>query len=509
MSLRLNFVAASDRGLVRGNNEDSAYAGPNLLVLADGMGGHAAGEVASQLMVEHMEHLDRDPGDADLLALLGAAAEDANASIADSVEAHPEQAGMGTTLTALMFNGKAFGMIHVGDSRGYLLRDGTLTQITEDDTFVQSLVNEGKLDPEDVSSHPQKSLILKAYTGRKVEPHLEMLEIKPGDRFLLCSDGLSDPVSRETIAVALEQGTPEIASQRLIELALRSGGPDNITVVVADVVEDDADDAPELPTTPALAGALAPDYEQSHPDSSASRAAAIMRKSETIPPNQNRKAANGSGGGGSNDAGGSGDSGDNGVADEEDHSRGKRSLWPWIVGALLLAIALVVGALMWVNDRASDQYFVTTDADGTYLIEHGSRDNHEPVQQACIDEKNKLRIVSSTTVPDGCNVFSKDDLPESQHSVAENFGGGTYDEVLGLLNRMAGEALPVCVDKKAEDAAAKKDSAKDDAKDAAEDESAEPSTESSAESSAEPDAEKKDEVGVEKQQAPEACRTVS
>ena len=491
MSLRLNFVAASDRGLVRGNNEDSAYAGPNLLVLADGMGGHAAGEVASQLMVEHMEHLDRDPGDADLLALLGAAAEDANASIADSVEAHPEQAGMGTTLTALMFNGQAFGMIHVGDSRGYLLRDGTLTQITEDDTFVQSLVNEGKLEPEDVSSHPQKSLILKAYTGRKVEPHLEMLAVEPGDRFLLCSDGLSDPVSRETIAVALEQGTPEIASQRLIELALRSGGPDNITVVVADVVDGDADDAPELPTAPALAGALAPDYEQSHPDSSASRAAAIMRKSETIPPNQNREAAGG--------AGGSGDSGsgDNGDTDEEDHPRGKRSLWPWIVGALLLAIALVVGALMWVNNRASDQYFVTTDADGTYLIEHGSRDNHEPVQQACIDEKNKLRIVSATTVPDGCNVFSKDDLPESQHSVAENFGGGSYDEVLGLLNRMAGEALPVCVDTKAEEKAAKKDTAADEA------------AESSATSSAQPEAEAKDEVGVDKQEASEPCRTVS
>ena len=170
MTLRLNYVAASDKGLVRGNNEDSAYAGPHLLLLADGMGGHAAGEVASQLMVSHMEHLDRDPEDADMLALLGAAADDANATIERSVAQHPEQEGMGTTLTALMFNGAEFGLIHVGDSRGYLLRDGQLRQITEDDTFVQSLVNEGKLDPEDVSSHPQKSLILKAYTGNPVEP---------------------------------------------------------------------------------------------------------------------------------------------------------------------------------------------------------------------------------------------------------------------------------------------------------------------------------------------------
>lgn len=448
MSLRLNYVAASDRGLVRGNNEDSAYAGPQLLVLADGMGGHAAGEVASQLMVEHMEHLDRDPGDADMLALLGAAAEDANASIAESVKHHPEQAGMGTTLTALMFNGLGFGMIHVGDSRGYLLRDGTLTQITEDDTFVQSLVNEGKLNPADVSSHPQKSLILKAYTGRPVEPHLEMINTQPGDRVLLCSDGLSDPVTPETIAVALGQGAPEVASQRLIELALRSGGPDNITVVVADVVETDDKDAPELPTAPVQAGALAPDFEQSHPDSSASRAAAIMRKSETIPPNQHREATKMAGSAGDRGgAGGAGGSDSAEDADEEDHPRGKRTVWPWVVGALVLAIALVAAGLMFVQHRASDQYFVSAASDGHYVIEHGSRDDRAPIQQACLDNRNRLRIVSADSTPEDCHVFNESDLPESQRSVPENFGGGTYDDVLGLLYRMAGEALPVCVDK--------------------------------------------------------------
>ena len=216
MKLALDFVAVSDRGLVRANNEDSAYAGPHLLVLADGMGGHAAGEVASQLMVEHLEHLDRDPEDADMLALLGAAAEDGNASIEASVAEHPEQAGMGTTLTAAMFNGRELGLIHVGDSRGYLLRDGELRQLTVDDTFVQSLVNDGKLAPEDVSSHPQKSLILKAYTGRDVEPHLELIQVQPGDRVLLCSDGLSDPVTQQTIQLALGDGTPEMAANRLI-----------------------------------------------------------------------------------------------------------------------------------------------------------------------------------------------------------------------------------------------------------------------------------------------------
>lgn len=204
-------------------------------------------------MVRHMEHLDADPGDADMLALLGAAADDANAAIKSSVEENPEQDGMGTTLTGLMFNGSQLGLIHVGDSRGYRLREGTLAQITEDDTFVQSLVNEGKLDASEVSSHPQKSLILKAYTGRPVDPHLELLDTLPGDRYLLCSDGLSDPVTAETIATALGTGTPEAAAQRLIELALRSGGPDNITVVIGEVVDADAADAPVLPRKAVLA----------------------------------------------------------------------------------------------------------------------------------------------------------------------------------------------------------------------------------------------------------------
>ena len=221
---------------------------------------------------------------------------------------------------------------------------------------------------------------------------------------------------------------------------MRSGGPDNITVVVADVVDDEEADAPELPSTPALAGALAPDYEQSHPDSSASRAAAIMRKSETIPPNQNRA---------SRTEAGTGDADED--SDEEDHPRGAASRWPWIVGALVLAIALVVGGLWWVNQRDNDQYFITIDDEGNYLIEHGSKKSHSPVQQACIDEKNNLRIVSAASVPEDCNVFSQDDLPASQHSVAENFGGGSYDDVLGLIGRMADEALPVCVDSEGAD----------------------------------------------------------
>mgnify|MGYP002713504306 FL=1 len=443
MKLALDFVAASDRGLVRGNNEDSAYAGPHLLVLADGMGGHAAGEVASQLMVEHLEHLDRDPADADMLALLGAAAEDANASIAESVAQHPEQAGMGTTLTATMFNGRQFGLIHVGDSRGYLLRDGKLTQLTVDDTFVQSLVDDGKLAPEDVSTHPQKSLILKAYTGREVEPHLELIEAKPGDRILLCSDGLSDPVTRETIQVALGDGTPEMAAQRLIELALRSGGPDNVTVVVAEVT--DAADGAGAPATRAAvkAGALVPAGEDSHPDSSASRAAALLRKSETITPDHNRAKTQ---------------EANSADEDEESHTPAKAkqpgTVWPWVVVTLVLLLVLVVGGAIWAKDRTVDEYALTVNEANEFVVEHTSRSNPfaeletEALQHACLSEKGDLRVIAANSTPDDCHVFNVDDLPEDQRaSLSDDTFTGSYDDVLGRLNELADDALPGCVDK--------------------------------------------------------------
>ncbi|MBA1836490.1 SpoIIE family protein phosphatase [Corynebacterium sp. zg912] len=440
MKLALDFVAVSDRGLVRGNNEDSAYAGPHLLVLADGMGGHAAGEVASQLMVEHLEHLDRDPEDADMLALLGAAAEDANAAIEASVAEHPEQAGMGTTLTGLMFNGRDLGLIHVGDSRGYLLRGGELRQLTVDDTFVQSLVDEGKLAPEDVSTHPQKSLILKAYTGRPVEPHLELIEVQPGDRLLLCSDGLSDPVTRETIEIALGDGTPEMAAQRLIELALRSGGPDNVTVVVAEVVESHGSE--EATRAVVRAGALAPGYQSSHPDSAASRAAALLRKSETITPDHNRAKTQEA----------------DGPDDEEDHTKAgsqPSSVWPWVVATLVLLLVVTAAALMWAQSRETDTYALTVEDSGEFVVQHTTRDNvfadaqTEDIQHACLAEDGKLRVIAKDTTPGDCHVFNVADLPKDLRDV-ENVTG-SYDDVLARLNELADEALPGCVDKQSPD----------------------------------------------------------
>ena len=467
-NLKLNYVAASDRGLVRGNNEDSAYAGPHLLLLADGMGGHAAGEVASQLMVEHMEHLDRHAGNADILALLGAAADDANASINASIRANPEQEGMGTTLTALMFNGTQFGLIHVGDSRGYRLRGGQLAQITVDDTFVQSLVEQGKLNPEDVSSHPQKSLILKAYTGRPIEPHLELLDAVPGDRYLLCSDGLSDPVTHETIEGALAEGTPAEAAQRLIELALRSGGPDNITVVVADVVDTRAYDTPELPTAAALAGALAVVDDPTHPDTAASRAAKLVRTSGGPRPNMARNindnagTASSGGPGSFEDLGDPDNFGDHGdfsdygqygdLADEEgEHKR--RSAWP-VVLVVLALIGAGLGGAWWFDTSRKGSYFVAVDSNDEFVIEQGFNqsilgfDLHKPVQHICINDDNQIRLVENPDASGDCQRFSVSDLPASTRSRVDNLSSGSYADVTDQVNRLAEEALPVCVEDK-------------------------------------------------------------
>ncbi|WP_312899815.1 PP2C family protein-serine/threonine phosphatase [Corynebacterium variabile] len=287
-TLALNFAARSDRGLVRSNNEDSAVAASNLLALADGMGGHAAGEVASQLMIEALLPLNaeflgdgaRDITVDRLPGMLVEAMDNGNRAIAAHVDENPTLDGMGCTLSALLFFDGRMGVCHVGDSRGYLLRDDVLTQITKDDTYVQSLVDEGKLDPADVSSHPQRSLILKALTGRPVEPTLQLFEVHAGDRFMLCSDGLSDPVSADTIREVLATGTPDEAAVKLIDLALRGGGPDNVTVVVADVVDTAAptDDGTPLvlPTVASLAGAINSDEtELPRPDTAAGRAMAV------------------------------------------------------------------------------------------------------------------------------------------------------------------------------------------------------------------------------------------
>jgi protein phosphatase len=270
MSFALRYAVRSDRGLIRGNNEDSVYAGPRLLAIADGMGGHVGGEVASKVVISSIAYLDDDTPSADLLNALREATESANVHLRDLVAEDPSLEGMGTTLTALLFAGNRLGLLHVGDSRCYLLRSDQLAQITRDDTFVQALVDEGRLTQEEASSHPQRSLLMHALNGGDLEPDLSVREARVGDRYLLCSDGLTDVVSSETVAEALRIPTPHGAADRLVELALRSGGPDNVTVIVADVIDDEYGD--DVPVVDGAAGLNNGRHEVA-PTSAAARAA--------------------------------------------------------------------------------------------------------------------------------------------------------------------------------------------------------------------------------------------
>lgn len=233
---RLRYVARTDRGLVRSTNQDSLFAGDRLLVVADGMGGHAAGDTASRLVVDAFMSLNEDAPGPDLLRLLLEATRAGNASIADMVDTHPDLEGMGTTVTAMLFDGGRAALAHVGDSRAYLYRDGVLHQLTHDDTFVQSLVDDGRITEHQAHEHPQRNLLLRALTGLELDPMLVEREIRVGDRYMLCSDGLSGVVDPESIADALAHPDPEIAADTLIQLALVNGGPDNVTTIVADVL---------------------------------------------------------------------------------------------------------------------------------------------------------------------------------------------------------------------------------------------------------------------------------
>ncbi|MEV6985220.1 PP2C family serine/threonine-protein phosphatase [Sphaerisporangium sp. NPDC051017] len=236
-TLTLRYAARTDVGLRRPRNEDAVYAGPRLLAVADGMGGHSHGEVASATVIAALSVLDSDPPGADVLGTLEATITEAGLRLKDMAARDPKLTGMGTTLTAMLWDGRRFALAHIGDSRGYMLRDGYLYQITRDHTLVQSLVDDGQMTAEQAAAHPRRSLLMRALGGTgSVEPDLSMREAYAGDRYLICSDGLSSVVSAQVLHETLSSidDLGEVA-QRLVDLAKEGGGPDNITCVVAEV----------------------------------------------------------------------------------------------------------------------------------------------------------------------------------------------------------------------------------------------------------------------------------
>ncbi|MEC5170450.1 Stp1/IreP family PP2C-type Ser/Thr phosphatase [Glaciihabitans sp. GrIS 2.15] len=234
-------TAVSHVGKIRANNQDSGYAGTQLFVVADGMGGHAGGDVASAIALKRVMEADRQfASAADAEFALQSALSAANTMLAETVFEHPELTGMGTTVSAILRSGSQIAIAHIGDSRIYLLRDGTLKQITADHTFVQRLVDSGRITPEEAAVHPRRSVLMRVLGDVDAAPEIDttVFDVLAGDRWLLCSDGLSSYVSDDKIAQALKSH-PAVrdAADRLVKESLDQGAPDNVTVVVVDIDE--------------------------------------------------------------------------------------------------------------------------------------------------------------------------------------------------------------------------------------------------------------------------------
>jgi serine/threonine protein phosphatase PrpC len=426
---QLAFAARSDRGLIRSSNQDSVYAGNNMLVVADGMGGHAAGDMASRLVVAAFVPLDSRDSGGDLLRALAKATRNGNNAIAQVVHENPELDGMGTTLTALLFDGGRLGMAHVGDSRAYLYRAGVLHQLTHDDTFVQSLIDDGRITQEEAAHHPQRSLLLRALNGTEVDPSLTIREVAAGDRYLICSDGLPGVVSAEAIAEALANPDPGVTADALIQLALVGGGPDNITVIVADVMDTGVGSGPTevgaevdpdatgpigtvasvrmtaemprvpLPGIPEDVPARAEYVQETDPD-----AAQTADEQSLLGPPEHRR------------------------------SRRRRGAWALAIGLVVLGVAAVIGSFFWVRS----QYYVGEDA-GAVVVFRGVDGAVLGLQLSSVQEG------SCEPGLNGCQPLLITDLvPAARNQVVNGITAGTLDDARGVIARLSGQMLPAC-----------------------------------------------------------------
>src|SRR5215471_16431168 len=375
MTLALRYAVRSDVGLLREGNEDSAYAGPRLLAVADGMGGHAAGEVASAVAIAALAGLDDEMPASELQIALSTAVAHANQILHDMVNADPSIGGMGTTLTAMLWSGSKVALCHIGDSRAYVLSGNQFRQITHDHTLVQSLVDDGRISPDEAATHPQRSLLLRALDGTsEAEPDLSIREAHLGDRYLLCSDGLSGVVSEETLHRTLAAvDEPEDAVLQLVELAIRGGGPDNITCIVADVVDSSTEPSPPSHGSVMVGAASNGGRPTVRTDSPAARAhllsqttpqpAVVVDHEDPAPRNAH---------------------------DEEDTGPPRRR-WPIVTSLFVLLVLVVIGGLYLGWRYTQDQYYVGIDG-GNVAIFRGINQSVAGVNLSHADQRTSIPL---------------------------------------------------------------------------------------------------------------------
>lgn len=401
-------AASSHVGKVRASNQDSGSVGNHLFVVADGMGGHAGGDVASAIAVKHLVGIDHSYDSADeAREELYRGIIDAGGKLTQAVAEHPELTGMGTTVSAMIRVGHQMVIAHIGDSRIYRLRDGTLEQITSDHTFVQRLVDTGRITPEEAAVHPRRSVLMRVLGDVDVDPEIDthIVDTAPGDRWLLCSDGLSGYVSeREMAEMLISIDDPQEAVDKLILASLAEGAPDNVTVVIAHI-EEGLEHSP--PAEPHVVGSASePLTYETGPVTRVQRLPALLLHPLRAQPIADEHFEP-----------------EEGYLDElieEDRKRLRRRRIVWSIGVVLVVAAIVWGVIasyQWTQTK----YFVGAD-DGVVVIYQGVQQNVGPFSLSSAFEETDIVV---------------DELPLFiQDSVQDTLPADSLDEARDIVERL-------------------------------------------------------------------------
>ncbi|WP_433862659.1 PP2C family protein-serine/threonine phosphatase [Streptomyces sp. L7] len=367
---------------MRSNNQDSGYAGHELFVVADGMGGHAGGDVASAIAVNRIKEADGEYETApEAEFALQSALIAANSLLAETVFEHPELTGMGTTVSALMRVGDEMAIAHIGDSRIYLFRDGELSQVSVDHTFVQRLVDSGRITEEEAMVHPRRSVLMRVLGDVDASPEIDtlILATRPGDRWLICSDGLSGVVKHDDLLAALAtRDAPKQVADKLLKQSLDAGAPDNVTAVIVDIADVARGDVVKEPIT--VGSAASPlHFGEPKPTTRATRLPTLRLhpvRPATGPTHFEPQ---------------SDDYLDELI--EEDERRARRRRLTWMIGLAVLVVAIVLAVLFgyqWTQSR----FFVGPSPAGKVAIYQGVQQNLGPIVLSHVYEESDVKVKS-------------------------------------------------------------------------------------------------------------------
>ena len=402
-------AAVSHVGKIRANNQDSGYAGAHLFVVADGMGGHAGGDVASAIAAKRVAEADTEyPSVRDAEFALQQALIAANAMLAETVFEHSELTGMGTTVSGILRVGDQLALAHIGDSRVYRFRDGELTQITSDHTFVQRLVDSGRITPEEAAVHPRRSVLMRVLGDVDASPEIDtaIFDTKPGDRWMLCSDGLSSYVADDKMQTILATvRTAQGAADRLVKESLDHGAPDNVTVVLVDI--DDSDGASGIPPTFVGSAAMPLSYENDTSRRPIRLPTLLLHPLKASPPEDTHFEPEG----------------ESYLEEliEEDRKRARRRRVVWLV-VLVLAIAAIVGSVFAAYSWTQSHYYVG-ESHGRVAIYQGVQQNIGPVSLSSVYQSTRIEVSS---------------LPEfEQQTLSATISADDLRDALNIVDRLS------------------------------------------------------------------------